>query len=75
MTTVTKVIRYTTKPECADTNADLIRQRFEKAADRLGMRMHGRSFSLDTTRFEPPMMASAKAKPGASGSRSLTTTV
>ncbi|MDB5992096.1 MAG: radical protein [Herbaspirillum sp.] len=43
--------------------ADLIRQRFEKTADRLGMRMHGRSFSLDTTRFEPPIVASAKAMP------------
>ncbi|HWZ49673.1 MAG TPA: PA0069 family radical SAM protein [Herbaspirillum sp.] len=42
--------------------ADLIRQRFEKAADRLGMGTYGRNFQLDTTRFAPPMVASAKAK-------------
>ncbi|MDB5754529.1 MAG: radical protein [Massilia sp.] len=35
--------------------ADLIRQRFEKAAARLGMGMHGRSFRLDTAHFRPPL--------------------
>jgi DNA repair photolyase len=52
--------------------ADLIRQRFEKAADRLGMKTHGRNFQLDTTRFKPPMVASAKAKPDQSKTQTQT---
>jgi DNA repair photolyase len=36
--------------------ADLIRRRFEIAAERLGMGMHGRNFRLDTTQFRPPVI-------------------
>jgi DNA repair photolyase len=34
--------------------ADLIRQRFEKSAIKLGMGRHGRNFQLDASRFCPP---------------------
>lgn len=34
--------------------ADLVRQRFEKAANRLGIGRYGRNFKLDATRFRPP---------------------
>jgi DNA repair photolyase len=36
--------------------ADLIRRRFEIAAERLGMGMHGRNFRLDTSQFRPPVI-------------------
>jgi DNA repair photolyase len=39
--------------------AELIRQRFEKAAARFGLGTHGRSFSLDKSRFRPPTAGSA----------------
>ncbi|RXZ38211.1 PA0069 family radical SAM protein [Oxalobacteraceae bacterium CAVE-383] len=44
--------------------ADLIAQRFEKAAARLGIGRHGRSFRLDTSRFHAPDPPPATAKPG-----------
>jgi DNA repair photolyase len=43
--------------------ADLIRQRFEKTAARLGMGMHGRSFRLDTAHFRPPAPPVTESKP------------
>ena len=42
--------------------ADLIRQRFEKAANRLGIGTHGRSFKLDTQHFRPPTPAPVQKK-------------
>jgi DNA repair photolyase len=41
--------------------ADLIHQRFEKAAVRLGMSRHGRGFQLDASQFRPPAPPSTAA--------------
>jgi DNA repair photolyase len=41
--------------------ADLIHQRFEKAAIRLGMGLRGRGFQLDTSQFRPPAPPSTSA--------------
>jgi DNA repair photolyase len=41
--------------------ADLIHQRFEKAAVRLGMGLRGRGFQLDTSQFLPPAPPSSSA--------------
>jgi DNA repair photolyase len=47
--------------------ADLIRQRFEKAAARFNMARHGRDFRLDASRFTPPdpppQLSELKSKP------------
>jgi DNA repair photolyase len=49
--------------------ADLIRQRFEKAAARFGMGTHGRSFKLDTSRFRAPIAAPGTAQTGKAASK------
>jgi DNA repair photolyase len=43
--------------------ADLIRRRFEIAAERLGMGMHGRNFQLDATQFRPPVITKTPPSP------------
>jgi hypothetical protein len=45
--TVTKVIRYRTKPECADENERLIRNVFAELADVQPEGLHYASFRLD----------------------------
>jgi hypothetical protein len=47
MTTVTKVIRYTTTPECADTNAELIQAVFAELAESKPEGLHYTAFRLD----------------------------
>jgi hypothetical protein len=47
MTTVTKVIRYTTKPECADANAGLIEAVFAELAESKPEGLHYTAFRLD----------------------------
>jgi hypothetical protein len=47
MSTVTKVIRYTTKPEFADTNAGLIEAVFAELAESKPEGLHYTAFRLD----------------------------
>jgi hypothetical protein len=47
MATVTKVIRYTTKPESADTNARLIEAVFAELAESRPDGLHYTAFRLD----------------------------
>jgi DNA repair photolyase len=48
--------------------ADLIRQRFEKAVDRLGMQRAGNRFrQLDSTRFRKPVVARLSSAPADKG--------
>ena len=47
MATVTKVIRYTTKPECADENARLIEAVFAELAESRPEGLHYATFRLD----------------------------
>jgi hypothetical protein len=47
MTTATKVVRYTTKPECADDNARLIEAVFAELADNRPEGLHYTAFRLD----------------------------
>jgi hypothetical protein len=47
MTTVTKVVRYTTKPECADTNAHLIEAVFAELAESRPEGLHYTALRLE----------------------------
>jgi hypothetical protein len=50
--------------------ADLIRQRFEKTASRLGLNLHAQNFrSLDITGFRRPIQGAARGKIEAPGSQ------